>query len=380
MEELEVSKELFRYNNQDYVDKISRLYKWMHEKKAFPYKLIMYPTNRCNLSCPYCPNSFARASGRFKKEDELTEEDWITITKESLTLGIKEYRIFGGGEPMVRSKTTIDIVNLVKNHDINLNCEIITNGSLFTDEIVKNLVSKKLDRLLISIDGPDSKTHDSLRGIPGTFERTKKAFKLFKILKKKFRTDKPVIQVNMVVNNKNYNKIAKMVKVMHKLGVNELALHSMRSYEETSSQVKSLWLNSEEEKKAETEISKAKTIAKKLNLNLNIDMIEEEKNRNSNETNKPKFLSPLCFEPFYTLFIDPKGNVAPCCGPGVGYKDCNVKQKSLKEIWFSNKFNLIRKEITEGKPKESCFSCGLLDMTKELRDDLLKFENQIKKC
>ena len=53
--------------------------------------------------------------------------------------------------------------------------------------------------------------------------------------------------------------------------------------------------------------------------------------------------------------------------------------KDLSEkMWYGNFFNSIRNSIFSGGKTENCDSCGLLDMTKELRKDISKFSNYIK--
>ena len=376
----EVPKELFQYKNEDYADKIRRLYKWMNGNTASPYKLIIFPTNGCNLNCPYCPNSYARTVGRFKKEKELTKEEWLAVVKQGLKFGIKEWRIFGGGEPLVRKKTTLAIINEVKEYNTEMNCEIITNGSLFTPEEAKNLVIKRLDRILFSIDGPNAKIHDGLRGVNGTFKRVINILKTLSKVKRKLKTDKPIVKVNMVINNKNYLSVLNMVKMMGKVKVDTLAIHPMRSYEEIEKQVQGLTLKPEEEEKFEGSLKEAERVAEKYKLRLNIDMVKETKRKEEkenkvdnlkNDLNQDQyFLSSLCFEPFYSIFIDPEGNTAPCCGPGRGSPDYNIKNFTLEEIWKSKLFISTRNLVLQRKGTESCKNCGLLDMTEELRKDL----------
>jgi MoaA/NifB/PqqE/SkfB family radical SAM enzyme len=82
------------------------------------------------------------------------------------------------------------------------------------------------------------------------------------------------------------------------------------------------------------------------------------------------FLSTLCFEPFYTIFIDPEGNAAPCNGAGRGVRGLNVTRRCLKDVWFSDHFAAVRKKMLVRKPIESCLKCGLADMTDKLRGNL----------
>lgn len=47
---------------------------------------------------------------------------------------------------------------------------MFTNGLLLTDKNVENLADAGLYTLFVSLDSPDPKEHDHLRGMPGIFK------------------------------------------------------------------------------------------------------------------------------------------------------------------------------------------------------------------
>jgi hypothetical protein len=151
-------------------------------------------------------------------------------------------------------------------------------------------------------------------------------------------------------------------------------------------------------------LQKAKSIATNANLNLDLSMIEEtyktvdtiQKNYskensiknlveyifNSNKTQdidfKYKFLNSRCFEPFYGMLICPEGKASHCVPYGMGIDSLDVRKLSLKEIWFSEHFEKVRKNIVQNIMMECCLKCGLLDMSKELREDINSFVKEEK--
>ena len=174
-----------------------------------------------------------------------------------------------------------------------------------------------------------------------------------------------------------------MVKVMNKIGCNILAIHPMRSYEEIEDQVEPLLLNLEEKEKMKNNIDKAKKLADKYELEFNTSMMEESgiipNSKKDNLDTKHPFLSSLCYEPFYNIFIDPSGNTAPCCGPGIGNKNLNLSKISLKQVWESQLFESKRKSVLNKELTLDCKNCGLLDMTSELRMEILKIIEEKKR-
>ncbi len=372
-------KSLFRYNNENHSEKILRIYNWLDNNPQPPFKIVMVPTNRCNLKCYCCPNSYAREVGRFKEEEELKDIDWCLLVRDALDMGAKEFYILGGGEPFVRKELTLNMIRMIKNHDKTNICEIITNLTLPDKNTLMMLVKCRLDRILVSIDSCKAKTHNYVRGTKGAFQDASKHLKLLQDLKKKNKTDKPLVQMNTVLSNKNFDQIIDIVKFAIKNGVSELALHPMREYEETRDRMQHLKLNKNQEKIMLEQIKEAQKIASKSDMYLNVSMIEETEQRNEKEENEEeestieknqeKFLSPLCYEPFYSMFIDPLGNVNYCCAAGDGKPENNIRQ-GFEQIWYGSFFKKIRKMIIENKPTEKCSACGLLDMTAELKQDM----------
>jgi hypothetical protein len=106
--------------------------------------------------------------------------------------------------------------------------------------------------------------------------------------------------------------------------------------------------------------------------------IEQTSTKEKNEA-KPlsvlteKIIRSRCFEPFYSILIDPEGCAAPCSPAGQGIPTLNVLTYSLPEIWASKEFDEVRKKISKGMPLNNCHNCGLLDMHERLRRELIEF-------
>lgn len=377
-----------KYSNENHEEKLRRLDEWSKGNKQPPIKFSMIPTNRCNLKCDACPNSVARGEGRFSKKNEISKDEWMDIVERGLEWGVKEWRILGGGEPMVRRNTSLSIIYRVKEESVLQDVEMITNGTLFRAKDIEKLVKLKMNRILFSIDGPDSKTHDSIRGVEGTFKKAFRSLKHFYRVKNKTGIDKPVIQVNSVLNNINFNRINEMLELFNEYGVDEWALHPMREYEEISDQMQYLKLDVEQKEELKNQIEMVKDRARDIQMKINLDMItesdyfgngietsNENQSQTKNSTNN-KFISSNCFEPFYGLLITPNGLVGQCVPYGQGVEKIDLKERSLKDIWYGEYFKKIRERMLNHNLTESCEKCGLLDMTEELRDELKKYKKQ----
>lgn len=374
-----------------YEEKRKRLVRWFSGEPSPPFKLVLNPTNRCNLNCIFCPNALPRSEVKFNIKDELSNEEWLRIVNDGLEFGVRDWSIIGGGEPLLRYDVVFSMIRTMKNFRKEVKCELITNGTLFRKQDIKELVELGMDRILFSIDGPDAEIHDTLRRVNGTFEKSSNNLKLFSDIKKALGTETPHLKINMVLTNKNYKKISGMVEFVSNYGAQEIALHPMRKYGELNFQIQKVKMNQLEEDDMKGEIIKAKELSKELGVFLNLDMVnieighsdasgdsEKEKKIDSELSNK--IMMTHCFEPFYALLIDPNGAVAQCSPAGTGYgwleepeSGLSIKGKSLRDIWYSDKLNSVRKRMMSKKLLKCCGKCGLTDMRESIRVELLEF-------
>ncbi len=101
-------------------------------------------TSHCNLACSYCHNS--EYSNR---DDDMTTAEIIKLIGNLK----KEYPInkilLTGGEPLVKSGL-LEIVQYI--NSIGIKVDMVTNGTLLTPEIIRELEEAGLKRIRISID------------------------------------------------------------------------------------------------------------------------------------------------------------------------------------------------------------------------------------
>ena len=88
-----------------------------------PLHATIYPTNSCNLKCPFC-------NCRSLKPDSLSWESAARIVCMLQAVGTKAITLSGGGEPLAYSRinTLLDLIA----HE-GLECGIITNGTYLQD-------------------------------------------------------------------------------------------------------------------------------------------------------------------------------------------------------------------------------------------------------
>jgi len=354
-------------------EKIKRLAMWTQGKKAPPLTLELNITNRCNLRCRMCWLRSTKPSYEEMKDEELGR-----IIDEAIALGIKEFRFPGSGEPLMRKKVLFELMEKVK--EGKGNGLLISNGTLFSKEDVKRLVEMEWDVLTISLDGPSPEINDYIRGVEGSFKSVIKTLNFIRKWKRKLKKDKPWLRMNTVLTNKNYDKLEDMLKLAKKYDFREVLIQPMTVFSKEGEKLK---INNVD--KVKKYLIHANKVAKKLKVKTNMNTIaknikviestnemekmikkEMEKVRNS-------FLAIPCFEPFYNLIILPDGKISPCAIAG-GITEVNVREESLRKIWFGKALEEFRKKLLSQKLFTFCSHCciPIFLENKRLRKELAK--------
>ncbi len=119
-------------------------------------------TRSCNLACVHCRASAERGP----YPGELSTQEVLKVMDDIALVG-KPVIILTGGEPLLRP----DIFDLARHGtEKGFRMVMATNGTLFTEETVQKMKTSGIQRISISLDGPDSETHDAFRKVKGSFE------------------------------------------------------------------------------------------------------------------------------------------------------------------------------------------------------------------
>jgi radical SAM protein with 4Fe4S-binding SPASM domain len=371
--------------------RIERLAKWARGGKAPPVTVELVPTDRCNLNCLSCwRRGWTEEQLKKRFEQEMSDERLLKLVDEAAELGVKEIAFVGGGEPLMRS-ITIELFKKMKNYG--LIGDLVTNGTLFTKESIELLVKIGWDRIKFSIDGPDPEIHDYLRQTKGAFKATIKNIKLFSKMKKKYKSDKPVLIIQSVLSVENYKKLPELVKIGHKVGVNEMTLLPLTVFDES---MKKLKLDIKRVKEFIPILKKTIKMQEKFGIGGNYrEFLNEEyilKTENMDEVmmkemektikeEYPYFKNPIknfeflpCYAPWIHVTILPNGNIAPCFSPWVWNTNVSIKDHSLKELWYGEYFNKFRRIILNRKLPENCKKCCVWEVfnNRKIREGLQK--------
>ncbi|MBR0133217.1 MAG: radical SAM protein [Lachnospiraceae bacterium] len=119
------------------------------------------PTTACNARCVYCyEEGYAVSTMTQATAERLVDFICETKQEEKITLA------WFGGEPLVGTKTISFICNSLAERNVPFRSRMITNGSLFTTEMVKEATEIwKLEKVQVSLDGDRRDYEDRKRYI-----------------------------------------------------------------------------------------------------------------------------------------------------------------------------------------------------------------------
>ena len=118
--------------------------------------------------------------------------------------------VIDGGEPLCR-EDLLDIVKYASSKGIRTT--IGSNGTLIDEAMARKMLDAGVKAVAISVDGADAQTHDSFRGISGSFEE---AFKGIKAC----RTTGLPFQFNMVIRKETLSQLEDMLDLAAACGAN----------------------------------------------------------------------------------------------------------------------------------------------------------------
>ena len=128
----------------------------IHQPITHLSKIYIEPTNKCNLACSTCMrNTWDEPLG------QMEEKTFEKIVDSIKTLPAPPDIMFGClGEPLMHS----DIINMITQvKALDSKVELITNGTLLSEELSMQLVKAGLDKLWVSIDGAKPESCSDVR-------------------------------------------------------------------------------------------------------------------------------------------------------------------------------------------------------------------------
>lgn len=320
--------------------------------------LELYPTLRCNLSCVFCDTTERHRP----QVNELPLERQLEIVEEAAALGVQRVFILGGGEPLAAREVTPRLMRRVK--ELGLEGVLTTNGTIFPDSLLDQVLDDGWDEIHFSVDGPDAATHDALRGVPGAFRRTVRHICRLNVARRQRGLDRPRVALHFVLTRRNQHTLSDMVRLAHALGAERVDFDALVAYRPEQ---QALQLSPAEQAALPARAAEALALARTLGIHTTLERLCDPDNLRRGER-PPPAPSPAeqaqgglkaapCLKAWHYLVVAADGRTSPCCvlaGEGE-----SAAQTPLPQLWRDSAFlNAVRAGMLRGAPLPRCRECS----------------------
>jgi MoaA/NifB/PqqE/SkfB family radical SAM enzyme len=329
----------------------------------------------------------------------MSDARLLRLVDEGAQIGLQEVAFVGGGEPLCRGVMP-KLIRRIKGYG--MEGDLVTNGTLFTDELIEEMVELGWDRVKFSLDGVDAETHDYLRGVKGTFDRVIDAIRSFARVKRRLGVDKPRLLLNTVISTQNYQQLPDLVRLGQANGLDGIWLLPLTVFDESARKLK---LTHEQTLEFRSILRRAMRLTRRFGMEDNFEhflkpkymektedmdevMMEEVPRRKRGllsriiEREYPKSADPLenfiylpCYIPWHHATIIPNGNIAPCFSPWVWNTTVSVKRHSFGKLWYGRYFDKFRQIMLTRQLPANCKRCCVWEVfnNRKIREGIARF-------
>ena len=187
----------------------------MDNETAYPlYSLLIEVTQKCNANCDQCGSRCDIHS-----EEKLTKEQILSALRDIKDhIGTYTMLNITGGEPLLRH----DLFEMMgEASNMGFEWGMVSNGSLITDSVIQKMKESGMKTITISLDGL-RETHDTLRHLPGCFDRIMTALQ-----KLKAAAFLDHLQVTFTANRKNVREFPALLHLLQPLGLDSVRVSAM---------------------------------------------------------------------------------------------------------------------------------------------------------
>lgn len=272
----------------------------LHMLPTVPPTVYVELTNECNLNCIMCDRgSLSRQKlrmdmGLFKR-----------IIDNAAEIGVPEVKLNRFGEPLLQP-LLIDMIKYAKGKGI-LRIYFTTNATLLTEEMARKIIASGLDSITFSVDGGTAETYEKIRR-GARYNRVVKNIERFARIRRELGQKKPEIVLNTIL---------------------------MKDTEDEMPLVFQKW----------------SPLVNKINV-IPVGRYGNVEDRSGIDRGGLRSEKRICHQPFDRLLVFWDGTVTVCCADINGDLSVgNILNERLEQLWKNNKFEHIRRMLTEKQYK-----------------------------
>jgi len=315
----------------------SHRFPWIIRRKDRFLTVRMDTTNRCNLRCSMCPMRLSD-----KDPDRIwknIDPDLFSRIAEDLFPSAEVVGLSCGAEPLINPDFRHYLEILYK-ADVPVR-EVVTNGTLLTDEHIEMFLDSPPTTIFVSIDGADPHTHAQIRGGADLEHITTMLKKLVESRdrrKKKF----PMVSFSVTLQKSNIAELPEIIRLASEIGIESVSTVPLVAYEGLEMSDETIDMSSVE---IQDIIREAEITAEELGIVLSVPSNDTE------SKNDPcRYLSSW-------IFVDPDGKVYPCPYWNTSHPVGDFLMDSFEHIWNGDAYIRLRAQVRSGSLSGTCAVC-----------------------
>lgn len=290
-----------------------------------PFVVQIFPIYACNFKCRYCIFSLPKEKRGFISD--VVSMDLALFKKCADEMAkfpekIKVLRFVGIGEPLLH-KQIVEMISYAVKKDIAWTVELLTNGSLLTPEMSDRLIGAGLSRLVVSIQGITAEKYREVSSVDLDMEKLVENLRYFYEHRGNIRMYLKIVDIALDSDRDRdkfyllFGDITETIGVENTVPIHEGVLYSG---------------------------------------------ILKDKGKELTQFGFPVQDVPVCPQPFFTMQINPDGNVVPCFSFEYPEIIGNVITESAFDIWNGGSFRKFRRKMLDGVrfASEICSSCNII--------------------
>ncbi len=308
---------------------------WFNQPSSvstYPVRLIVDPTNHCNLSCPLCPTGQGRTD---RPRGLMQMSHYEALLKETGPF-LFDIDFYCWGEPLLHPQFA-EMVG--KAHRLGIATSVSSHFNHLTPEMAHNIVLSGLQQCVVSLDGASQETYATYRK-GGRFEKVLKNVALINEAKRIYGVKTPHMVWQFIAMKHNSHEIAQALKCYRAWGFNSIEIKPVRCdmADET--------LKTD----AEKTVSASSWMASEKHLQ-----------RYHTGLKKRTHTPSRCLFLWMQAVVHPNGNVSPCCANYHPQHDVgNAFETPFKTVWNNKAYQTLRTQVRSGEQEPSnnpCTSC-----------------------
>ena len=349
----------------------------LHTPLTHLQRVYVEPTNACNLDCRTCMRSvWDEPLGR------MSAETFGKVLEGLRSFSPPPTVFFGGfGEPLSHPGV-LEMVRQAK--ALGGPVELITNGTLLTEEVSRALVRLGLDRLWVSLDGARPESYEDVRLgalLPQVLDNLAKLY----LLRLQAYNSGPKLGIAFVAMQRNIGDLPELVRLGERLGADRFSISNVMAHT-TELQQEMLYTRA-----VDTAAQQQGTATKTMDLpridinSTTLDplafLLRGGHNIRLNGQELPWLADACPFVERGSLSVRWDGAVSPCLPllhrhvsflgerlrQAHAYAVDTLEKRSLQEIWLDPGYVDLRRRLQhfDFAPCTSCNSCELADANLE---------------